>query len=70
MDHMWVLILIIVIIAAITGTLWTVLEIAAGVVLGIFLAAVLLAATVYFVVRSKFRRFRRDVDRRHWASPQ
>jgi peptidoglycan/LPS O-acetylase OafA/YrhL len=65
---MLVLILIIVIIAAITGTLWTVLEIAAGVVLGIFLAAVLLAAAAYLFIRSRFRRFRRDVDRRYRAS--
>lgn len=67
---MWVLILIILIIAAITGTLWTVLEIAAGVAIGIFLATVLLVAAAFFVVRSRFRRFRRDVDRRHWSTPQ
>lgn len=67
---MLILILIILIIAAITGTLWTVLEIAAGVAIGIFLAAVLLVAAAYYTLRSRFRRYRRDVDRRHWSSPQ
>lgn len=59
---MGLLILILLIIAAITGTLWQVLEVAVGVALGIFLAAVLLAVGGYFLIRSRFRRFRRGVD--------
>lgn len=65
---MLILIIIILIIAAITGTLWTVLEIAAGVAVGIFLAAVLLAVAGYLFVRGRVRAFRRDWtrDREGW----
>lgn len=50
------LIIILLIIAAVTGVLWRVLEIAAGVALGIFLAAVLLSAASYFLIRWQYRR--------------
>jgi membrane protein implicated in regulation of membrane protease activity len=61
---MGVLILILLIIAAVTGTLWSVLKIAAGVALGIFAAAAVLAIAVFLYVRSRVRRFRREVHRR------
>lgn len=57
------LIIIILIIAAVTGTLWQVLEIAAGVAVGIFLAMVLLAAAAYYFVRNRVRSFQRDFRR-------
>ncbi len=58
------LIIIILIIAAVTGTLWQVLEIAVGVAVGIFLAAVVLAAAAYYFVRNRVRSFQRDFRRR------
>jgi len=57
------LIIIILIIAAVTGTLWQVLEIAAGVAVGIFLAMVLLAAAAYYFVRNRVRSLQRDFRR-------
>jgi membrane protein implicated in regulation of membrane protease activity len=63
------LILIILIIAAVTGTLWQVLQIAFGVALGIFLASVLLSLAVYYFVRSRVRRLRRDAHRRYQGGP-
>lgn len=62
---MGLLILIILIIAAVTGTLWSVLKIAAGVALGIFLGAVLLAVGLYYLIRSRLRRVRRELDARN-----
>lgn len=66
---MALLIIVILIIAAVTGTLWTVLEIAAGVAVGIFLAAVLLTVAVYYLVRSKIRQAQRDWESRRGGGP-
>lgn len=67
---MALLILIILIIAAVTGTLWQVLEIAAGVAIGIFLAMVLLAAAAYYFARNRVRRFQRDFRRERDDRPE
>jgi membrane protein implicated in regulation of membrane protease activity len=61
---MGLLIVIILIIAALTGTLWGVLKIAAGVALGIFLATALVATAAFLLLRSRVRRFQRGVDER------
>lgn len=61
---MGLLIVIILVIAALTGTLWGVLKIAAGVALGIFLAAALVATAAFLLLRSRVRRFQRGVDER------
>jgi hypothetical protein len=45
------LIVILLIWAAVTGVLWSVLKIAVGVALGIFIAGVLLWAVVFFMIR-------------------
>lgn len=66
---MFLLIIVILIIAAVTGTLWQVLEIAAGVAIGIFLAGLLLAGAGYFFVRNRVRSFQRDW-RRDRAGPR
>lgn len=50
------LVIIILIVAAVTGVLWDVLQIAAGVALGIFFAGVLLAGAAYFALRHWMRR--------------
>lgn len=60
---MLLLIVIVLVIAAVTGTLWQVLEIAAGVAIGIFVAGLVLAVAGYLFVRSRFRAFRRDWTR-------
>lgn len=59
-EGMGLLIIVILIIAAVTGTLWGVLKIAAGVALGIFLAAVLLAVLGFYFFRSRVRRVQRE----------
>lgn len=50
-DRVGLLIFILLIWAAVTGVLWSVLKIAVGVALGIFLAGVLLWAFVFFMIR-------------------
>lgn len=50
------LFLILVIWAAVSGVLWRVLEIAAGVALGIFLGGILLSAAAVFGTRRAIRR--------------
>ena len=59
------LIVVILLIAALTGTLWTVLEIAAGVMLGIFFALVLLAVVGFLFLRSRIRRLQRELHERY-----
>jgi hypothetical protein len=49
------LILILLIWAAVTGVLWSVLKIAVGVALGIFLGGLLLAALGFFAARRAIR---------------
>ena len=53
--------LLILIVAAVTGTLWTVLEIAAGVALGIFLGITLLAVALFYAFRRRLRQVQRDL---------
>jgi hypothetical protein len=54
-----VLILIILVAAALSGSLWGVLEIAAGVAIGLFLFVVLVSVAGYFVVRRRMGRWAR-----------
>jgi membrane protein implicated in regulation of membrane protease activity len=54
-DHMGLLILILLILAAVTGVLWSVLEIALGVALGIFFGGVLLAVVAFYLTRRAVR---------------
>jgi membrane protein implicated in regulation of membrane protease activity len=57
---MFLLLIILLIAAAAAGVLWQVLEIAAGVALGLFLFVALVAVTGYLMLRYRVRRFRRD----------
>jgi hypothetical protein len=63
------LLIILLIAAAAAGVLWQVVEIAAGVALGLFLFVALLAVTGYLMIRYRVRKFRREWyrerDRRH-----
>lgn len=52
---MGLLILILLIIAAITGVLWSVLKIAVGVALGIFFGAVLVTVAAFYLARRTIR---------------
>jgi hypothetical protein len=54
-DDVGLLILILLIVAAVTGVLWSVLEIAIGVALGIFFGAVLLSILAFYFVRRSLR---------------
>ena len=54
-DDVGLLILILLILAAITGVLWSVLKIAVGVALGIFLGAVLLTVAAFYFARRTIR---------------
>ncbi len=53
---MWLIVIGILIWAAFAGVLWTVLEIAAGVAIGLFLFGVLVALAGYFLVRRALNR--------------
>jgi hypothetical protein len=50
-----IIILILLIWAAVTGVLWSVLKIAAGVALGIFLGGLLLAGLAFYAFRRAIR---------------
>jgi hypothetical protein len=54
------LLIILLIAAAAAGVLWQVLEIAAGVALGLFLFVALLAVTGSLMIRYRLRKFRRE----------
>jgi membrane protein implicated in regulation of membrane protease activity len=54
------LLVILLIAAAAAGVLWQVVEIAAGVALGLFLFVALLAVAGYLMIRYRLRRFRRE----------
>jgi hypothetical protein len=58
-----VLIIIILAAALITGSLWGVLEIAAGVALGLFLFVAAIAAAGWFMVRRKMRDVHQEIER-------
>jgi hypothetical protein len=60
---MWLLILLILVIGAVTGTLGTILEVAAGVVLGLVLFVVGVVAASYYYLRHRFRRAVREWER-------
>ena len=60
---MGVLIIIILAAALITGSLWGVLEIAAGVALGLFLFVAAIAAAGWFLVRRKMRDVQQEIER-------
>ena len=53
---MWLIVIGLLIWAAIAGVLWTVLEIAAGVALGLFFFGVLVVLAGYFLVRRALNR--------------
>jgi membrane protein implicated in regulation of membrane protease activity len=57
------LILIILVAAIITGSLWQVLEIAAGVALGLFLFVAAIAVAGWWLIRRRMRQMHRDQDR-------
>jgi cell division protein FtsW (lipid II flippase) len=54
------LLIILLIAAAAAGVLWQILEIAAGVALGLFVFVALLAVARYLMIRYRLRRFRRE----------
>jgi Kef-type K+ transport system membrane component KefB len=58
------LIIIILVAAAITGSLGAVLEVAAGVAVGIVLAVIGLMVLGYWYARHKLRQVGRDIERR------
>lgn len=60
---MILLIVIILVAAAVTGSLGGVLQVAAGVAVGIFLAVIGLALAGYYVLRHKVRKMGRDMER-------
>ena len=60
---MGVIILIILVAAALSGTLWEVLEIAAGVAVGLFLFVVLVAVAGYWMIKRRMGRWYRGAPR-------
>jgi len=60
---MVLLIVIILVAAAVTGTLGGVLEVAAGVVLGLVLFVVGIGVAVWWYLRRRMRAFGREIDR-------
>jgi Kef-type K+ transport system membrane component KefB len=60
---MWLLILLVVLIGALTGTLGQILEVAAGVVIGLILFVVGVILAAYYYVRHRFRRAAREWER-------
>jgi peptidoglycan/LPS O-acetylase OafA/YrhL len=57
------LIVIILVVAAVTGSLGGVLEVAAGVAVGLFLFVIGIALAAYYFVRHRVRQAGRDMDR-------
>lgn len=60
---MGLLILIILIAAIVTGSLWQVLEIAAGVALGLFLFVAAIAVASWWFIRRRMRDVHREMER-------
>ena len=60
---MGVLILIVLVAAALSGSLWGVLEIAAGVAIGLFLFVSLVAVAGYWMVKRRMGRWGRGAPR-------
>lgn len=65
---MVLLIIIILVAAAVTGSLGGVLEVAAGVVVGLFLFVIGVALAAYYFVRHKVRQAGRDWERHRGSS--
>ena len=63
------LIIVIVLVGLLTGTLGQILEIAAGVAVGLFLFVVGIALAGYYYVRHRFRRAARDWERHRGGPP-
>ena len=57
------LILIILVAALVSGSLWGVLEIAAGVAVGLFLFVALIAGAGYFFFRRKVKQVHAEIER-------
>jgi membrane protein implicated in regulation of membrane protease activity len=60
---MGLLILIVLIVALITGSLWQVLQVAAGVALGLFLFVAAIALAVYWFVRRRVKKVHQELER-------
>lgn len=60
---MGLLLLIILIAAIVTGSLWQVLEIAAGVALGLFLFVAAIAVASWWFIRRRMREVHREMER-------
>ena len=60
---MGLLLLIILIAAIISGSLWQVVEIAAGVALGLFLFVAAIAMATWWFVRRRVREMHREMER-------
>jgi uncharacterized membrane protein len=63
------LLIVIVLVGILTGTLGQILEIAAGVAIGLFLFAVAAVLALSYFLRSRFRRASRDWERYHQGGP-
>jgi len=57
------LLLIILIAAIVTGSLWQVLEIAAGVALGLFMFVAAIAVAAWWLLRRRMRDMHREMER-------
>ena len=57
------LLILILVAALVSGSLWGVLEIAAGVALGLFLFVTLIAVTSWWLIRRKMRDMHREMER-------
>jgi peptidoglycan/LPS O-acetylase OafA/YrhL len=64
-----VLVVIIVLVGILTGTLGQILEIAAGVAIGLLLFVVGIALAAYYYVRRRFRRASRDWEPNRGGPP-
>jgi peptidoglycan/LPS O-acetylase OafA/YrhL len=66
---MWLIILLIIVVGAVTGTLGSILEIAAGIALGLVLFVIGLSLAAYYYIRRRFRLAAREWERRRSAYP-
>jgi hypothetical protein len=66
---MWLIILLIIAVGALTGTLGSILEIAAGIAVGLFLFALGLGLALFYYVRRRFRQAAHEWERRRSAYP-
>lgn len=66
---MLLLVIVIVLVGILTGTLGQILEIAAGVAIGLFLFVVGAILALYYFLRHRFRRAARDWERYERGGP-